>query len=765
MRYRPLALIAAIFGAAALAALFVVSQVPREGQVSPPGRAAAPPPAPALSPPVERPFTAADGEVEVSVSAGGEPQAGAEVRLYLAPAEEGGPWRRAGEARTGSDGVARLFAAPGAYLVAARAAGLATGRTEVIRSEGAAARVDVELEPPAVLEGRTLAAAGGPVADANVLAVPLVSGWPGLAPASAPPEETAAAKTDADGAFRLEALAPGCWAISIEAPGHHPVLLPRVAVPGDALAVALEPLGAVEGIALLPDGGPAAGAVVRAATAEHGASAVTGPDGRFALAVPAGVYAVQASLGDRAGSAAAPVALAAGEAVRGVELRLGPAAALEARVSALAGGAPIAGAHVAVHPHESREIVARAVSGEDGRVRIAGLAPGAYDVRAAARGASPTLVVGVTLAPGARFPLRLPLPGTGAVEGVVRDPAGGPLAGVRVRVARPAAAIAAGAPLEARSDFEGRFRVDGLEVGRAEVVARQDGVLVGVSRAVQVAERRASKVELVLPEPGVLTGGIGVAGRPPPPGTTVVAVAMGAGPGALQVARAVAEAGGRYSLVLPAGEYRVHAAPGHLARTDLRVAPAYARIEPRQTSRLDLVLAGAEPEGGPEVLVLEPGGAPSSGAAVTLARPDDPRIALATSAGEDGRVAIGTRMGVAGRPVTIRARNGGRAGEESLVLPAVGTVVVRLRPGGSVEGVVEGRDPVSGFTVEVASQPSADAWRTVDVHRFAGDRFQLGDLPSEPLRLVVRADDGRRGLAEVRVGSGETRTVRIALAR
>jgi hypothetical protein len=53
----------------------------------------------------------------------------------------------------------------------------------------------------------------------------------------------------------------------------------------------------------------------------------------------------------------------------------------------------------------------------------------------------------------------------------------------------------------------------------------------------------------------------------------------------------------------------------------------------------------------------------------------------------------------------------------------------------------------------------------VDVHRFAGDRFELGDLPAEPLRLVARTDDGRRGEAELSVGPGEVRTVEIALAR
>jgi hypothetical protein len=89
-------------------------------------------------------------------------------------------------------------------------------------------------------------------------------------------------------------------------------------------------------------------------------------------------------------------------------------------------------------------------------------------------------------------------------------------------------------------------------------------------------------------------------------------------------------------------------------------------------------------------------------------------------------------------------------------------VRVRLAPGGAVDGVVRGAG-ASGFTVEISSLPEAGAWRTVDVHRFAGARFRLDDLPSDPLRLSVRTDDGRRGAAEVRLAPGERRSLEIAL--
>ncbi len=761
IRVRPLALIVAVFGAAALAAAFVVSQMPHEGLLSPASPEVVTAAPAERSPPLEPAATAADGVVEVRVTAGGEPLPGAEVRLYAAPDGAGRPWRRAGEGRTDRAGAVRLAARAGSYLAAARAPGLAAGRAELVRSAAdATTRVDVALEPAAALDGRAAAPGGGPIAGARVRAVPLLSRWPGFSAPSAPPEETAIAQTDAAGAFRIAGLAPGSFAVSVEASGYHPVLLPRVAVPGDALAIAVEPLGAAEGAVVLPDGRPAAGASVRAASADHGASATAGADGRFRIAAPAGTYALVATLGDRAGALGAAVAIAAGETSRTPALRLGPASALEGSVSRST-GAPAAGAEVALFLHGTPELVARALADPDGRFALRGLAPGAYDLRAVAPEASPALLGGVTIGPGARFPVRLVLPGTGTVAGSVRDVSGQPLAGIRVRALQRGDGLLAQGPVEVRTDFEGRFRLEGLEVGRAEIVARQDDVSLGASHAVRVGEGRTASLDLVLPHSGVLAGRVTDGGRRPPPGTTVLAVAMRGGPGTLQVARVAADASGNFALPLPAGEYRVHAAPGAAARTDLRVSPAFARVEPGRTTQLQLAVAPASREQGVEILVLEPAGAPSPGATVTLARPDDGRIALATSAGEDGRVAIDARMGMSGRPVTIRARNGGRSGATTVSLPEAGTVAVRLAPGGALEGVVRGAR--AGFTVEVASQPAADGWRTLDVHRFAGERFELADLPPEPLRVLVRSDDGRRGTAEVRVGPGETRAVEIAV--
>lgn len=760
MRVRPLPLLVAIFGAAALASFFVVRQLPREGQTSgPSGTAVAPA---AATPRLGAPPAPGEGALDVLVTAGGEPQAGAGVRAYLAVAEPPG-WRIAAEERTGPAGLARLAVPPGSVLVSARAPGLAPGLAEASRAPGVeGVRVEVALSPPVSIEGRIVSREGPAVAGAIARALPAAGGWPGAAPPRPPGEEIVRGTSDASGVFRLEGLSPGSFTLEVEAAGFHPFRLPRVAVPGPSLPVALEPLGAIEGRVLRADGTPAAGASVLAASADHGAAAAAGADGLFRLSVPAGSYRLQASAGERAGETPGLVPVAAGGPASRAEIVLGPAAAIEGTVVFPSHGS--ARARVVAFPHDTREPAAVATTDPGGRFRIEGLPAGAYDVRASAPGATPALLRGVTVSPGKAFALRIALPGLGSVTGIVRDPAGRPLAGVRVAVTARGDGGESGPPLEVRTGFDGEFALHGVEAGRAVVVAREEGVAIGASQAVRIVDSGTSRADLVLPASGLLAGRVRAGSAPLPPGTTVIATSMRGGPGVLQAARAAADATGNYRLPLPEGEYRVLAAPSAGGRDEARARPAFARVEPGRTTKLDLPAPAAAVEPGAEILVLEPGGAPSPGAEVTLARPGDATVAFATTAGEDGRVFLGEAMGLSGRTATIRARNGGRRGEATVEVPAAGTIPVHLAPGGAIRGVVRARGRgVTGLTVEVASQPAASGWRTVDVHRFAGDRFEIPDLPAEPLRLDVRTDDGRRGRAELRVASGEVRSVEIAL--
>jgi hypothetical protein len=761
MRVKPVLLVGGIFAAAALTAVFVIRELPREGQVSPL------PPAPvpatlASETPADAPPTPADGAVQVRVTAGGEPLAGAEVALYRASPGDGPGWRRGARAPTGASGLAQLPARPGAYLVAARGPGLAAGHAQVVHGARMPGRVELELAPPSRLEGRATRRPSGEPVEARILLAPVEALALGLA--DAPPEETVVAIADASGVFRLDGIAAGLWAVTADGPGLHRVIVPRVAVPRAApLALALDPLAALAGEVLDAAGRPAVGAEVTALSRDHAATARADGAGRFAVWLPGGEYQVLASLGGRAAALAAPVSVAPGATAQGHVLRLGPAAVLAGATTL--DGRPAAGAALAVTRHETGGVAARAIAGADGRFEVH-LAPGAYDVVASLPGATPARAFALTAAAGQRFPVALGLTPAGAVEGTVTDAAGQPLAGARVRLLSRGDGLAAVAPLETRTDFDGRWRLDGVEVGRAEVAAEEAGLALGDARVIRVERGPATRVDLALPPAGGLAGkATAPGGRAAAPlGTLITIVPLRARPGAAQVARARADASGNWGVTVPAGEYRVYAAPAEAALPDLRASPVFARVEAGRTTRLDLQALAAEPSDGLSILVLEPGGAPSAGAAVTLGRPDDPKAALAAAAGEDGRVWLGRDLGLAGRSVTVRAHNGGRSAAYTGTFPSEGIVTVTLAPGGAISGVVAGGGrPVRGFTLEVASQPSREGWRTLDVHRFTGDRFALGDLPAEPLRIVVVSDDGRRGDARVEVGAGESRALEIAL--
>ncbi|MFN0008646.1 MAG: sigma-70 family RNA polymerase sigma factor [Planctomycetota bacterium] len=93
---------------------------------------------------------------------------------------------------------------PGVHDVTVSARGWPLWRGHVEAVEGAKGHVDVVLAEPAKIEGRVVDASGAPVAGARVVAaVEHRGGW------YFEPFPTPRAKTDADGKFRLDWIAPG----------------------------------------------------------------------------------------------------------------------------------------------------------------------------------------------------------------------------------------------------------------------------------------------------------------------------------------------------------------------------------------------------------------------------------------------------------------------------------------------------------------------------------------------------------------------------
>src|SRR5205814_1894513 len=143
------------------------------------------------------------------------------IGLRVTPGVGEQPWRVAGVAKTGRDGLVRIPARPGAYLVAARADGFAPARKEFIRASGdPVTRVELDLSKGVSLAGRTVSKGGRePVSLAQVTVVDMPRttgrGQPGrpgpfrVGPRAASPidevapvEERSTATSDQDGRFR-----------------------------------------------------------------------------------------------------------------------------------------------------------------------------------------------------------------------------------------------------------------------------------------------------------------------------------------------------------------------------------------------------------------------------------------------------------------------------------------------------------------------------------------------------------------------------------
>ena len=543
--------------------------------------------APGSTPGLAKPAAAADGFVEARVLAQARPRPGAHVRLYLRGRADRHTaqvdWRFAGAADSGADGIARIAARPGVYLLTARSETFAPARLEFQRPAGEqTTRVFVELQPAVTVSGRT-------VQKGTQEAVPLalvtltcaVSRRPG-----APAEEQARATSDARGKFRIDGLAPGRYRATAQAAGYAKSSARIDAPVSREVVVELAAASFIEGQVVGEDGSPAAGAEVAATGGDEAITTVASETGSFSLEVSPRSFRLIARRGDEAGRAAAPVAVAAGATARGVKIRLGAASVLSGTVVAAASQKPVAGAQVALGPYGQS---GGAVSDGRGHFVVRGLAPGSYDVEVSADGFADQSRRGLTVQPGQQLPLRLELRRTGALEGVVRDSAGRPVAYALVRSME--SGFSPAASLEARSDESGAYRLAGLPPGAGSFTALRDGSAQGATAGAAVPEGGAARLDFRLEDEGVVTGQVRRPdGSPPPADASVLAV-----PVAPRLARTndsagiPIDAGGVYLASLPAGAYDLFVQGPEAGRGGRTLVT----VEAGKTATRDLVYAGA----------------------------------------------------------------------------------------------------------------------------------------------------------------------------
>ncbi|MHB8877440.1 MAG: carboxypeptidase regulatory-like domain-containing protein, partial [Myxococcaceae bacterium] len=634
-------------------------------------------------------------------------------------------------------------------------------------------RASLSLERGSALLGRTVVKGRSePVPLAELLLMAEGTGpgdpWRRI---DAPAEERVIAMSDTRGQFRIEGLAAGAWRVEARAVGYGRTVGKGVVVPrANELLLELAAAGTLEGFVLSSDGSAAAGATVSVAGGDEEVVVTTGQGGGFSAEVGQGSFTLSARRGNQTGSLPNPVTVTAGGSARGITIRLGEGCGIEGTVVAKASGAPVAGAAVDVSPHKKTGDSGRAVSDVAGAYEVTGLPPGSYDVVVTAAGYARLERRGVTVSAGQRFPLKLELGGTGAIEGTVKDEQGGPVAFASVRAGNRWGGQPGQSP-EARTDEQGRFRLGELEAGRVTVQARREDASLGTTKVVDVVEGQTSQAELVLADNGFVTGTVtrksgGPVGEPSrvrvsgrghdrrgPSDSTMVPV----------------EASGHYRVALPAGRWSLNAS---LDRPGGGFSPGVSvDVETGQTHQVDLVLNEEQAEAVTGV-VLEPDGAPSPYALVALSvgsggGQHQPRMMFA--ADEEGHFQFPSQPGTSGQPLSVRASNGGRSSEWAAVGANPRDLKVVLRPAAALFGKVlpGGGGPITSFTAKTAV---VDPNNTRFYFRggnealeFTGDRFELHDVAPERLKVDIGTGDGRTGTAEVSLSPGERGEVTVTL--
>lgn len=448
---------------------------------------------------------------------GGGPVAGARVR--------GG----GASSATGSDGWFALEdLAPGPVEVTAEKEGMVALDVPVVRAEaGKTAGVpDLRLAVLGRVKVIVQGPDGSPVPGAAVRLL-LSDTAPPL------PGGAAAGKTGPEGAVLLAPVSPGVGhRIAIEPAGK---LAPRVSdafavLPGEDVdlgAIRLDAGGVLSGEVVGPDGAGVADATlvlfdgdadplrIAADPAAGGPlrrEAAAGPDGKFRIdRVPSGSRSLLARAPGRLAAAATRLDVAANREEKGIRIVLRPGAAV-AGVLRAADGTPIRDALlVALAPVSGAE-AGRARSGPGGAFRIEGLPAGACSIRVVL----PDEAFPDPLRP--RFPAVVPsegieirLPASRAVEGVVLDPAGGPVRG-QVAVSLLAEAAVPWAPPAPVKEVErillgedGAFATRPLPEGRWRLRAESpDGRV--ASADVEVTADGAPRVTLTLAQGATVRG-------------------------------------------------------------------------------------------------------------------------------------------------------------------------------------------------------------------------------------------------------------------
>jgi protocatechuate 3,4-dioxygenase beta subunit len=443
--------------------------------VPPPDKA--PPPSPRPSPAATKPSPKPTPSPVLTGSVrgpDGKPVEGALVRYRPLAASY-----RELTATTRTDAEGRFRAElkmAGAAYVRVTAKGLAGRSFEKVQP---GTPLEVVLDRGRIIEGSVRDAAGQPLAQVRVVAVPAtgmaVSAWE-------TDKESIEARTDARGHFQLDGVGSGLYSLSATAHGFGSARKGNVR-PGATVNLIARPGGWLAGQVSDPQGRPLKGALVRAEVEPQlwGGSAVetTDAEGRFELpGLDPGSYTVVARHADFAPGVVSGVAVdAEGRADLTIPLAVGAAVTgrlVDSEERPLAGR--VAAQELAGQPlPRSLVELLRTDTGPDGRFRIERVPPGSYALGAVAPRFSGRRVEAEVSGREAVIDLGdIALEQGLAIRGRVRTSSGTPVPDADIRTGG-FDMMRGGTFSETRSEPDGSFVLAGLLPGPTRVNVRAIG--------------------------------------------------------------------------------------------------------------------------------------------------------------------------------------------------------------------------------------------------------------------------------------------------
>ena len=651
------------------------------------------------------------GTIEVRVTdESGAPMAGVRcrcepTRLDLSTiTDDARNWSRGG-GRTDRAGVARFHGmAIGKWRVSADVAGrLAASQTVELASAGATAAVELRIEPGLELRGVVRARDGTPVDEARITAYlePSLLNLDLTAMSGATGRRSG--RSDAEGAFVVTGLPPGRLVVEARAPGYQTASI-KAEAGAEPVEIALASRGVLEGIV-----------VSRKTT----------------------------------------------KAVTSFEIRI----ARRRETSSLISFSPTSA--------EGFIDLTLPFATPNGKFRIVGVNPGTLRLAARAPGHGEQTTDWIDLIEGeTRKGILIYLEPEAVIEGKVVDAAtGAPVAGAEIRrdvgggnaIENVLAQFLASA--DAKSDDEGRFRLDGLVAGTHRLVASHPRYVDGAAPATEVAPGQTiADLRIALERGGEIFGTVAGPGGAPAPGAAVICQELTR----FKMRSVKADVRGEYRIPgLAAGSYTVTRMPesfdfsgeNFIADITSSMQTHNVRLKPGESLRVDFTpaLQGSASVRG----TVRQAGTPAAGAMV---------VVFAQATGEEAGTG-GMRTGMTGADGSYRidgliagpafvqvnqADLGMEGGQSAAIATATlregETTTIDLEiPAGAVTGrVVDGLtgEPLAGVAVYAATAGEAgESMLELAMRRAATVRtdekgaFRLRNLRGGVHRVVAGGSD------------------------